>query len=210
MGRPAAGLDEYLDWQQRLESQKASGLSIDLYCLREGVSKTTFYRWANQLRMVSRNHWLRKNRPGSKRSQARPCSCRSRSKRLRWRSSCPMGASCDCPWALARLCSSKSSGSWARSSLEGAAVMTTSPTCGSFCARRPPACTYSFDRLMGLAQQTFKQDPLSGHLFLFVNRDRDRIKILFWDRDGFCIWYKKLESHYPHFFALYRNRRRCR
>jgi transposase-like protein len=50
MGRPPAGLDEYLDWQQRLESQKASGLSIDLYCLREGVSKTTFYRWLKQLR----------------------------------------------------------------------------------------------------------------------------------------------------------------
>jgi hypothetical protein len=50
MGRPPAGLDEYLDWQQRLESQKASGLSIDVFCLQEGVSKTTFYRWANQLR----------------------------------------------------------------------------------------------------------------------------------------------------------------
>ena len=49
MGRPPAGLDEYLDWQQRLESQKASGLSINLYCLREGVSTTTFYRWVNQL-----------------------------------------------------------------------------------------------------------------------------------------------------------------
>jgi transposase len=51
----------------------------------------------------------------------------------------------------------------------------------------------SFDRLMGLAQETFEQDPLSGHLFLFFNRRRDRIKILFWDVDGFCIWYKRLE-----------------
>jgi len=50
-----------------------------------------------------------------------------------------------------------------------------------------------FDSLMGQAQQIFKQDPLSGHLFLFFNRSRDRIKILFWDRDGFCIWYKRLE-----------------
>jgi transposase-like protein len=50
MGRPPAGLDEYLDWQQRLESQQASGLSIGLYCLREGMSTTTFYRWVNQLR----------------------------------------------------------------------------------------------------------------------------------------------------------------
>lgn len=52
---------------------------------------------------------------------------------------------------------------------------------------------YSFDGLMGRAEQIFNQDPASGHLFLFLNRDRDRMKILFWDRDGFCIWYKRLE-----------------
>ena len=49
MGRPPAGLDEHLDWQQRLESQKASGLSVSLYCLREGMSTTTFYHWIKQL-----------------------------------------------------------------------------------------------------------------------------------------------------------------
>jgi transposase len=52
---------------------------------------------------------------------------------------------------------------------------------------------YSFDNLMCQAQKIFDQDPLSGHLFLYLNRERDRIKILFWDRDGFCIWYKRLE-----------------
>ena len=52
---------------------------------------------------------------------------------------------------------------------------------------------YSFDRLMGRAQEIFDEDPTSGHLFLFLNRARDRMKILFWDRDGFCIWYKRLE-----------------
>ncbi len=51
----------------------------------------------------------------------------------------------------------------------------------------------SFDRLMGVAQEVFDRHPLSGHLFLFFNRQRDRVKILFWDRDGFCIWYKRLE-----------------
>ena len=48
-------------------------------------------------------------------------------------------------------------------------------------------------KLMGRAREVFDQDPTSGHLFLFLNRSRDRIKILFWDQDGFCIFYKRLE-----------------
>ena len=38
---------------------------------------------------------------------------------------------------------------------------------------------FGFDTLMGLAEETFNQDPLSGHVFLFINRKRDRIKTLF-------------------------------
>lgn len=62
-----------------------------------------------------------------------------------------------------------------------------------FLCLNPIKMQFSFDTLMGLAQEIFNQDPLSGHLFLFFNRKRDRIKILFWDADGFCIWYKRLE-----------------
>jgi len=50
MGRPPADLDDYLDWQERLESYRASGLSVDLFCLREGVSRSTFYRWVRLLK----------------------------------------------------------------------------------------------------------------------------------------------------------------
>ena len=49
-GRPPASLDDWLDWQQRLESQKASGLSVEVYCLQEGVSRSTFFRWHQQLK----------------------------------------------------------------------------------------------------------------------------------------------------------------
>lgn len=52
----------------------------------------------------------------------------------------------------------------------------------------------SFDGLSGLAQTVFQRDVREGHLFVFVNRRRDRIKLLWWDRDGLALWYKRLES----------------
>jgi transposase len=62
-----------------------------------------------------------------------------------------------------------------------------------FLCTTPTSMNYSFDRLMSQAERIFDEDATSGHLFLFVNRNRDRMKILFWDRDGFCIFYKRLE-----------------
>ena len=50
MGRPPSDLDDYLDWHQRLENYKASGLEVDIFCLQEGVSRSTFYRWVDRLR----------------------------------------------------------------------------------------------------------------------------------------------------------------
>jgi transposase len=51
-----------------------------------------------------------------------------------------------------------------------------------------------FDRLPERVRAVIGQDPLSGHLFVFRSRRGERLKILLWDRDGFLLWYKRLES----------------
>lgn len=51
-----------------------------------------------------------------------------------------------------------------------------------------------FNGLQGMVTGVLQQDPLTGHLFLFVNRRRDKLKILYWDGDGLAIWYKRLEQ----------------
>lgn len=51
-----------------------------------------------------------------------------------------------------------------------------------------------FDGLSGLVLSAMEGDPLSGDVFVFVNRSRNRMKLLVWDRSGFVLWYKRLES----------------
>lgn len=51
----------------------------------------------------------------------------------------------------------------------------------------------SIDTLAILVAQQMDLDPLSGHMFAFCNRKRDTLKILYWDRNGFCLWHKRLE-----------------
>jgi transposase len=63
-----------------------------------------------------------------------------------------------------------------------------------FLAAEPADMRKGCDGLAQLARDVIAVDPLAGHLFVFRNRRRDRIKILYWDRDGFALWYKRLEK----------------
>ena len=56
-----------------------------------------------------------------------------------------------------------------------------------------PVLPHQCDRLAQRAQTVIGEDPLSGHLFIFRSRGGNRLKILTWDRDGYVLWYKRLE-----------------
>jgi transposase len=62
-----------------------------------------------------------------------------------------------------------------------------------FAALDPVDMRKSFDALRAVVETQIQQDPFSGHLFLFRNRRRDHLKLLWWDRDGFTIYYRRLE-----------------
>ena len=63
-----------------------------------------------------------------------------------------------------------------------------------FFYRRPTDMRKSFHGLVALTESQLKQDPLSGSLFVFVNRRQNQMKILYFDRSGYAIWSKRLEQ----------------
>ena len=72
-------------------------------------------------------------------------------------------------------------------------MLTLPPSVRIFVCLTPADMRRSLDGLAALTREILQEDPLSGHLFVFFNRRRDRTKILFWDRSGLCLYYKRIE-----------------
>jgi transposase len=72
-------------------------------------------------------------------------------------------------------------------------MLNLSRTTRVFLATKPVDMRKGFDGLFALVENVIREDPFSGHLFVFRNQRRDRLKVLWWDRDGLAIFYKRLE-----------------
>jgi transposase len=71
-------------------------------------------------------------------------------------------------------------------------MLTLPPTVKMFVATSPVDMRKGFDGLSVVVREALAGDPLSGHLFIFINRRADQVKVLLWDRTGYCIFHKRL------------------
>ena len=193
MARPKdLGLEH--TWRLRLRRQATGGLSIPEFCRARGG----LHRLVLRLEATARRAAGRRPHP------TRPCSSRSASIPRSVPDDTPpaLGFEIELPHRIRLRCAAAPDPVWlgrlvaalAGSHAAGGRPMISLPSAvRAFFCTRSVDMRKSFDGLSGLVEECFRQDLLDGHLFLFVNRRRDRIKALYFDHDGLAIWYKRLE-----------------
>jgi hypothetical protein len=78
-------------------------------------------------------------------------------------------------------------------------VLSLPPSVRLFVATQPVDGRKGPDSLMAMVRDVLRHDPLSGHLFIFFSKRCDRVRVVYWDRNGYAMWTNQMASHYTSF-----------
>ncbi len=173
------------EWQRRMARFQEAQQSVAEFCRKEGVSAPSFYQWRKRL--------AQRPRPAEEAAGFRPVRLVEFGRRRRATARRDATARPDLGPA-GPAAGDRHVGSRGRPAHGRRPMLTFAPNVRIYLHARPTDMRKSFDGLCALVRGVFQADPLDGSLFLFVNRRGDRIKAMWWDRDGLALFYKRLES----------------
>ncbi len=166
------------EWAERIAAQQRSGISVKQFCKEQGLTEYSFYAWRKRIQENGPVRFALVER--SARRQERMTEpvlelVLATGGRLR------IGTGVECRYLANR------TGRAARMIHLPASVRV-------YLCLTPCDMRKSFDSLQALVRDHLELDAFAGHLFVFSSRRKDRVKILYWDRDGFAVWSKRLEE----------------